>query len=55
MSLIESFLNTELINKLLGLLLQLGLKPKSGFGETKIIWENGQISFISNTETTKIK
>jgi hypothetical protein len=45
----------EFLNKLLGLLLQMNLKPQSGFGKTEIIWENGQIAYISNTETTKIK
>ena len=45
----------ELINKLLGLLIQMNLKPQSGFGETKIIWENGQIAYITQTGTTKIK
>lgn len=31
------------------------LKPESGYGETKIIWESGKIAFISQTDTFKIK
>jgi len=45
----------ELINKLLGLLIQMNLKPQSGYGKTEITWENGQIAYITHTETTKIK
>lgn len=45
----------DLITKLLGLLIQMELKPRSGYGETKIIWENGQIAYISQMETHKIK
>jgi len=46
---------TNFLDKLLGLLIQMNLKPKSGYGKTEITWENGQIAYITHTETTKIK
>jgi len=45
----------NILNKLLGLLLELNLKPKSGWGETKITWENGRIVCTSLTTTELYK
>jgi len=41
----------ELLNKLLGLLIQMNLKPKSGWGKTEILWEDGRIVLTSITTT----
>ena len=41
----------NILNKLLGLLLEMNLKPKSGWGETKITWEDGRIIRTSLTTT----
>ena len=45
----------DFLEKLLGLLIQMQLKPQSGYGKTEIIWEQGRIAYISQTDTYKIK
>lgn len=42
-----------MISKLLGLLIQMALKPRSGYGETIIIWKNGEIILLTVKEEIK--
>ena len=40
----------ELLKKLLGLLLQMNKKPRSGYGKTVIFWEGNEIICIETTD-----